>query len=79
MSKFVFNVASVAGAATALPVTAEPSAAIHAEQAKAATTFGGGQILWDKFGVPHIYGKTEAAAGVSVIGMAIIMLGPRPA
>lgn len=28
--------------------------------AKAA--FGGGEILWDSFGVPHIYAKTEAGA-----------------
>lgn len=24
--------------------------------------FGGGEILWDSFGVPHVYGKTEAGA-----------------
>jgi acyl-homoserine-lactone acylase len=28
--------------------------------AAAATRFGGGEILWDTFGVPHVYARTEA-------------------
>ncbi|PHP20209.1 acylase [Sphingobium sp. IP1] len=31
-------------------------------QSASKTSFGGGEILWDSFGVPHVYGKTEAAA-----------------
>lgn len=28
----------------------------------AAPVYGGGEILWDSFGVPHVYAKTEAGA-----------------
>jgi len=31
-------------------------------QAQSKSSFGGGEILWDSFGVPHVYGKTEAGA-----------------
>lgn len=33
-----------------------------AGQEAAAPAFGGGEILWDSYGVPHIYAKTEAGA-----------------
>ncbi len=44
-----------AGALLALLV-ASP-AALHA-----APAYGGGEILWDSFGVPHVYAKTESGA-----------------
>jgi acyl-homoserine-lactone acylase len=30
------------------------------QAAAAAPVYGGGEILWDRYGVPHIYAKTEA-------------------
>ncbi|WP_420143172.1 acylase [Sphingobium sp.] len=35
------------------------SSAMTASVAAPSTTWGGGEILWDSFGVPHIYAKTE--------------------
>ena len=34
--------------------------AIPAAAAEPASAWGGGEILWDSYGVPHIYAKTEA-------------------
>lgn len=35
------------------------SSAMNASVAAPSTRWGGGEILWDSFGVPHIYAKTE--------------------
>lgn len=35
------------------------SSAMTASVAAPSTTWGGGEILWDSFGVPHIYARTE--------------------
>lgn len=35
------------------------SSAMTASVAAPSTSWGGGEILWDSFGVPHIYAKTE--------------------
>ena len=35
------------------------SASVAAPSSKGASKWGGGEILWDSFGVPHIYAKTE--------------------
>ena len=45
---------AIAAAAAAL------LAATNAAAAPAVPKAGGGEILWDSFGVPHVYGKTEA-------------------
>ncbi|MDX3911395.1 MAG: acylase [Sphingobium sp.] len=47
------------------PLVAGSSALITSgaqAQSVAKGRFGGGEILWDSFGVPHVYGKTEAGA-----------------
>jgi acyl-homoserine-lactone acylase len=44
-------IASVMAAGLATPGTTAPAAS---------TKWGGGEILWDSFGVPHIFAKTEA-------------------
>ncbi|MCJ2185749.1 acylase [Novosphingobium beihaiensis] len=49
------TLAAVTGTSSLMP----PSAA---EAAARKTAFGGGEILWDSFGVPHVYAKTEAGA-----------------
>lgn len=38
------------------------AAAVPAATQGTATNAGGGEILWDEFGVPHVYAKTEAGA-----------------
>lgn len=43
--------------------SAQAPAAAHAEGGKPAKPlFGGGEILWDSYGVPHIYARTEEGA-----------------
>jgi acyl-homoserine-lactone acylase len=56
----------VAGLTLALATLAAgasvPMASVAQAQAGAEDSYGGGEILWDSFGVPHVYGKTEAGA-----------------
>ncbi|MPT47149.1 MAG: acylase [Sphingobium sp.] len=47
------TLAGVGGIAASTPVVAQQAAK---------TAFGGGEILWDSYGVPHIYAKTEEGA-----------------
>ncbi|CCW18151.1 hypothetical protein EBBID32_25020 [Sphingobium indicum BiD32] len=42
--------------------TTIPSASQAQAQSTAQNRYGSGEILWDSFGVPHVYAKTEAGA-----------------
>ncbi|GGI89589.1 7-beta-(4-carbaxybutanamido)cephalosporanic acid acylase [Polymorphobacter multimanifer] len=52
------------GFLAALPLLALPllAPAFAAPTPTPAPAFGGGEILWDRYGVPHVYAKTEAGA-----------------
>lgn len=45
-----------------IALAALAAAAPAASREKAAVPSGGGEILWDEFGVPHVYAGTEAGA-----------------
>ncbi|WP_067733859.1 acylase [Novosphingobium naphthalenivorans] len=52
----------LAFALAALTGTSSITGPAVAAAGKPSQAFGGGEILWDSFGVPHIYAKTEAGA-----------------